>query len=68
MSKGCYCQGQQLPGPEGAPQGFVRGEDGKAGYYIIEFVDGKLHGHFVSYDSAGNVQGEGDFLLGKLQR
>ena len=52
----------------GAPQGFVREEwDGGAGYYIEEWVDGMQHGHLVSYDSAGNVLWEGDYLRGVWQ-
>ena len=41
--------------------------DGGAGYVIAEFVDGKPHGHFVAYGSAGDVLEEGDFLRGEQQ-
>ena len=65
----CYYQGQQQRGANGAPQGFVRWEwDGGAGYYIGEFVDGKRHGHVVSYGSAGNVVWEADYLRDVYQR
>ena len=65
---GWYCQSQQLPSPDGKPQGFVRLErDGWAEYYIGEFVDGKLHGHHVRYGPAGDVQEEADWLLGVKQ-
>ena len=61
--KSCYIRGQQRPGPEGRPQGFLREEfDGDAGYYIGEFVDGKRHGHEVYYGTAGDVQREGDYV------
>ena len=64
-----YYQGQQQPGADGRPQqGFVREEcDGVARYYIAEFVDGKLHGHVVWYDSAGNVVWELDYLRSERQ-
>ena len=63
---GDYYQGLREPGPDGRPQdGFVRWEsDGWAGYDIAEYVDGKLHGHRVSYSPAGDVQWERDFLRG----
>ena len=62
-----YYQGQQLPGPEGAPQGFVRWEiDGSAGYIIAEYVDGKEHGHVVCCNSAGIVKDEWDMLRGVI--
>ena len=40
---------------------------GAAGYCISEYVDGKEHGHFVWYVSAGNVLGEDDYLRGMRQ-
>ena len=46
----------------------MRWEWGGAGYCIEEYVDGKMHGHHVSYDSAGNVEWEDDFLEDVLQR
>ena len=63
--EGVYYQGQQLPGPEGAPQGFVREErdDDEWYYNICEYVDGKVHGHDVCYDGAGNLTWESDYLL-----
>ena len=41
--------------------------DGHAGYCILEFVDGEWHGHNVGYDSAGNVEWEGDYLRNVMQ-
>ena len=68
MWGGLYFRGQQPPLANGAPQGFVRREwDGGAWYYIVEFVDGKEHGHVVSYGSAGNVRWEEDWLRGVWQ-
>ena len=34
------------------------------GYMIAEYVDGKMHGHLVLYDRAGNVLGVEDWLRG----
>ena len=30
-----------------------------------EYVDGKVHGHYVCYGRAGDVRGEEDYLRGK---
>ena len=41
--------------------------DGYAGYYIEEFVNGKVHGHVVRYDIVGDVKYEWDSLRGEAQ-
>ena len=41
--------------------------DGMSEYFIEEYVDGKYHGHAVSYNRAGHVLGEQDFLRGVQQ-
>ena len=74
--EGDYIRGQQPPSPDGAPQGFVRcelngqaGEDCHADHYIAEYVDGKLHGHYVVFGwdhSLGEINREYDFLRGRV--